>query len=282
MTDSARACLQSQEKVNNYFQSRSSFWNDIYASKGVFAETIRDRQAAVVAWIDNLALAPGARVLEIGCGAGFLTVLLAQRGLQVYAIDTVEEMTEQTRCRVEEFGLANRVSVDVGDVFALPFEDGAFDLVTALGVIPWLNQSEGAFQEMARVTRPGGHVIITAANRTGLYALLDPLKNQALAPLRRRVRDMLERLGFQRTPYPWPSITFHHRRFVDEALRRVGLVKTRGMTRGFEFSFFRHRVPPEPLATALHHQLQRLADRNVPGLRSGGMAYIVLSRKSTF
>lgn len=271
-----------QQKVNEYFQSRSSFWNDIYTSAGVFAETIRDRQAATLAWIDGLALAPGARVLEIGCGAGFLTVLLAQRGLQVYAIDTVEEMIELTHCHVEACGLANLVSVDTGDIFALPFEDGAFDLVTALGVIPWLNQPERAFQEMARVTRPGGHVITTAANRHGLYVLLDPLKNQALAPLRRHMRDLLEWLGFSRTPYQWPSITFHDRRFIDEALRRVGLVKIRGMTRGFEFSFLRHRVPQEPLATALHHWLQRLADRNVPGLRSSGMAYFVLCRKSTF
>ena len=136
MTSSARMGLQSQKKVNEYFQHRSSFWNDIYTSKGVFAETIRDRQAAVVAWIDSLALAPGARVLEIGCGAGFLTLLLARRGFQVSAIDTVEEMVEQTRCHVRECGLTGLISVDIGDVFALPFEDATFDLVTALGVIP--------------------------------------------------------------------------------------------------------------------------------------------------
>ena len=280
MKDLTEESHQAQEQVNAYFQFRSSFWKDIYTSNGVFAETIRDRQAAVVAWIDSLGLTPGSRVLEIGCGAGFLTVILAQRGFHVHAIDSVEEMIEQTRRHVAESGLANLVSVDTGDVFALTFEDGAFDLVTALGVIPWLNQPELALQEMARVTRPGGHVIITAANRAGLYVLLDPLKNPALVPIRRRVKDALERIGHRRSPYLLPSITFHDRRFIDEALARAGLVKTRGMTRGFEFSFLRRQVPPEPLATLLHNGLQHLADRNIPGFRSSGMAYFVLSRKS--
>jgi len=52
------------------------------------------------------------------------------------------------------------------------------------------------------------------------------------------------------------------------------------MTRGFEFSFLRRQIPPEPLATLLHKGLQHLADRNVPEFRSCGMAYFVLSGKS--
>lgn len=281
MKNLTEPCLHEQEKVNTYFQSRSTFWKDIYASKGVFAETIRDRQRAALAWIDSLVLTPGSRVLEVGCGAGFLTIALAQRGFRVHAIDSVAEMVEQTRRLVAQSELTNLVSVDGGDVFALPFEDGAFDLVSALGVIPWLEQPELALQEMARVSRPGGHVIVTAANRTGLYNLLDPLRNPALVPLRRRVRGALERIGLRRSSYLLPSITFQHRRWIDRALAGVGLVKVRGMTRGFEFTFLRRPVPPEPLATILHKGLQHLADRNAPGLRSGGMAYFVLSRKST-
>ena len=114
-------------------------------------------------------------------------------------------------------GIANLVSAGVCDVFALPFEDGAFDLVTALGVIPWLSEPEPALGEMARVARVGGHVIITAANRAGLYNLLDPLRDPALVPLRRRVRAALERIGLRRSPYLLPSITLHDRRYIDNA-----------------------------------------------------------------
>src|SRR5260370_15845424 len=63
-----------QQQVNAYFQSQSSYWEDIYSSSGVQGEIYRDRQAAVLAWIDSLALVPGSKVLEIGCGAGFMAV----------------------------------------------------------------------------------------------------------------------------------------------------------------------------------------------------------------
>ena len=83
-----------QGKVNDYFRARSSYWKDIYSSRGVQAEIYRLRLALVLAWIDDLALAPGSRVLEVGCGAGFLSVALAQRELREHAIDSAETMVE--------------------------------------------------------------------------------------------------------------------------------------------------------------------------------------------
>jgi 2-polyprenyl-3-methyl-5-hydroxy-6-metoxy-1,4-benzoquinol methylase len=273
--------LQQQEKVNTYFQSRSSFWKEIYASDGVLAETLRDRHAAVLDWIESLALAPGSQVLEVGCGAGLLSLALAQGGLRVQAIDVVEEMVEQARRQAAEAGLAERLSLEVGDVYALGFEKESFDLVIAVGVIPWLEEPQLAVQEMARVTRPGGHVILTADNRVRLNCLLDPWLNPALAPLKPRVKHALERLGLRRRSSDQPlSMTYHTCRLIDEVLASAKLIKTKDMTRGFELSFRYHRFLPEPLGIALHQWLQHLADRNVPGLRSLGMAYFVLTRKS--
>ncbi|HEX6551925.1 MAG TPA: hypothetical protein VF026_04125, partial [Ktedonobacteraceae bacterium] len=150
----------------------------------------------------------------------------------------------------------------------------------ALGVIPWLERAEQAIHEMARVTRPGGYVILTTANRMGLVNLLDPLVNPALSPLKRRVKAMLERVGIRRqSPGQPPGMIFHSSRFIDEALAHAGFAKAESMTRGFGFSLLRRRVLPIPLGMAIHFRLQLLADRNVPGLRSAGMAYFVLARK---
>src|SRR5260221_13254232 len=157
-----------QEKVGAYFQSMSSYWTDIYASGSVQGKVYRERQAAALAWIDSLALVPGSKVLEIGCGAGFLSVALAQRGLRVHAIDPAEAMVELARRHAVEAGTAELLSVDLGDICALAFEDGCFDLVIAIGVMAYLKRPELAIQEMARVIRPGGHVILTAGNRAGL------------------------------------------------------------------------------------------------------------------
>jgi len=75
-------------------------------------------------------------------------------------------------------------------------------------------------------------------------------------------------------------MAFHDCRFIDEALTRVNLVKARAMMRGFGFSLLRREVLPEPLGIALHYRLQHLADQDMPILRSSGMAYFVLARKS--
>lgn len=270
-----------QAKVNAYFESQSSYWKDIYASRGVQGEIYRERHAAVRAWIDSLGLAPGSQVLEIGCGAGFMAIALAQRGLRVQAIDSAEAMVEQARQHAAESGVAELLSVEVGHAYPLAFEDGFFDLVLIIGVIPWLERPELAIQEMARVTKPGGHIILTTDNRARLIYLFDPWLNPALQPLRKGVKAMLARTGLIHRSPDAVNSTLHPRRFIDAALARAELLKMRGMTLGFgPFSFLRCRVIPEPLGTMLHCRLQRFADRDVPGFRSTGAQYLVLARRS--
>jgi ubiquinone/menaquinone biosynthesis C-methylase UbiE len=275
--------LQQQEKVNTYFQIHSTFWKEIYESNGVYAEIHRNRYATVLTWIDSLMLTADSKVLEIGCGAGLLSVALAQRGLHVDAIDSVEDMVEQARRHVMESGTAELLSVNLGNVYSLPFEDGSFDLVIAIGVIPWLEEPELAIQEMARVTKPGGYLMLTADNRARLNVVLDPWLNPALVPLKQRVKDALDRLGLRRKSLHDIGATSHSRRFIDVSLKRVELVKTRSTTLGFgPFSLLRRTILPESLGIRLHYQLQCLADRNIPVFRSSGAHYIVLTRKSTF
>ena len=132
--------LQEQGKVTAYFQSQSSFWNDIYASKGVYAEIHRDRHSAVLAWIDSLSYPRGTNVLEIGCGAGYMSVALAQKGFRVHAIDPSAAMIELAKQHGEESGVSGQLSLHVGDACSLQFEDNSHDLVIAIGVIPWLDR----------------------------------------------------------------------------------------------------------------------------------------------
>src|SRR5260370_28187978 len=105
-----------QQQVNAYCQSQSSYWEDIYSSSGVQGEIYRDRQAAVLAWIDSLALVPGSKVLEIGCGAGFMAVAPAERGVHVHAIDPTKAMVELARQPTAESGHADPLSFGGGAV----------------------------------------------------------------------------------------------------------------------------------------------------------------------
>src|SRR5438067_11225090 len=106
--------LQEQENVNAYFQAHPSKWKNIYASTGLRGKIYRARQATVLDWIDGLALEPGARILEVGCGAGFLSIALAQRGFRLHAIDSVESMLELARHHAAEAQVTHLLSLETG------------------------------------------------------------------------------------------------------------------------------------------------------------------------
>jgi SAM-dependent methyltransferase len=101
-------------------------------------------------------------VLEVGPGPGGLATRLARRvpSLRLTGIDVDEAMVERARARADGEGLADRVRFDVGDVGALPFPDGTFDLVTStFSVHHWPDAAAG-FAEIRRVLRPGGRAIV--------------------------------------------------------------------------------------------------------------------------
>src|SRR5260370_38757496 len=126
-------------------------------------------------------------------------------------------MVEQSRRHAAEAGISNQIRIDVGDVYSLAFQDESFDLVVAIGVIPWLEQPGLAMKEMARVTKPSGHVILTADNRQRLNNLLDPLRNPNLAPLKRHIKHTLQHLGLRRhlPDQRDTSVAYHDCRFID-------------------------------------------------------------------
>jgi 2-polyprenyl-3-methyl-5-hydroxy-6-metoxy-1,4-benzoquinol methylase len=266
------------EQVIGYFQAQATYWRDVYASDDLQATIIRERHAAVLEWIHELPLASEAHVLEVGCGAGHLTTALALRGFDVQAIDPVQAMVEQTRSHAVEHGATKRVHVALGDVQTLKFPNGFFELVIAIGVIPWVDLPVQAIRELARVTCSGGYVIVSTANRLGLISQLDPLACPELTALKRRVKAMLVRTGH---PRPLPSLVYHSSRFVDTTLMEAGLVKLRGRTLGFgPFTLLHRRMLPDRFGVALHHWLQSLADRDLPGFRSTGVAYLAEARKA--
>lgn len=275
--------LNEQTYVNDYFHTHAVEWNDLYSGDDVGAQVHRERHQLALAWIDGLGLPAGARVLEVGCGAGLLSVDLARRGLRVMAIDPVEAMVAQTRARGERIGLdPEALTVALGDATALAFPDESFDLVVALGVLPWLEDPHVAVREMARVTRRGGHVLVTDDNRYRLHSFFDPWLNPGTAALKRIARAGLARTGLYRPSGHSLGARLHSSRYTDSALADAGLAKMRGATVGFgPFTFFRRTILPSSYGNTLHHRLQRLADRQVPILRSTGSQYVVLASKAS-
>jgi ubiquinone/menaquinone biosynthesis C-methylase UbiE len=247
----------------------------------VYAVIHQRRRATALSWIEELELPPGSRILEVGCGAGFTAVELARNGFEVDATDSVAAMVELTRQRAESAGVSARLRTALSDVHALDFEEGTVDAVVALGVVPWLHSPRKGVQEMARVLKPGGHLIANADNAARLTDLVDPKYNPALRGLREAVKRLLVRAGVRRTGTGAPSHK-HSLSGFEDLLSAVGLEKVKGSMIGFgPFTFGGLRLLPNRLQLKLHQLLQSRADRGFPGLRSTGAQYLVLARKPT-
>jgi SAM-dependent methyltransferase len=150
---------------------------------------------------DVAAAAPeGARVLEIGCGPGHLSIMLARRhGLDVTGLDLDPAMVERARANADRSAndRGRGPTFVVGDVASLAFPDGSFDLVVStLSMHHWADPSAG-LAEIARVLRPGGRSLVWDL-RPGAVPfhrdVPDPLESTREAPLR-LVRA---------TPWRWP------------------------------------------------------------------------------
>jgi ubiquinone/menaquinone biosynthesis C-methylase UbiE len=109
--------------------------------------------------LETLRPKPDERILEIGPGTGYYSLPVAEKVQRLDLVDVQPDFLDHTLRRAEEHGLTNLVPNEA-DARELPFEDATFDaayLVTVLGEIP---DQDRALRELARVTKPGGRVVV--------------------------------------------------------------------------------------------------------------------------
>lgn len=121
----------------------------------VFGRVFQDSREAVVR---NLKVEPGERVLEVGVGTG-LCLPLYPANCDITAIDVSEAMLEKAAVRVKEHGLTN-VKLMHMDAGAMDFPDSSFDIVIAAYVVTAVPDYRKLMQEMVRVSRRGGRLIL--------------------------------------------------------------------------------------------------------------------------
>lgn len=106
-------------------------------------------------------LAAGARVLDAGCGTGYGAAMLAQTATWVAGVDVAREAVDYARGR---YSLPN-LSFLQASATALPFNEGAFDLVVAFELIEHVPDWRTLLSELRRVLAPGGRCLISTPNR---------------------------------------------------------------------------------------------------------------------
>jgi ubiquinone/menaquinone biosynthesis C-methylase UbiE len=265
-----------QQLVDEHFDAESKFWSETYERNDALGIINRQRQAAALRYVDELSLPKTARVLEIGCGAGFLAIALARRGFTVEAVDHASSMVELTRRHARETGMQNRIHAKIEDVHELSFEDESFDLIVALGVINWLHDLKKALAEIRRVLKPGGYAVLNSARG---HALLNPLAIPALESFLERVKRELDRA----VPHNQLTIAPSHMylpKELNQHLFDASLTIITSTNVGFgPFRILNHDMFPYKGGVKIQKKLQQYANKRYPLLRLLGGQYIVLARK---
>lgn len=235
-------------ETSAFFDAAVREYDDSFDEPGPDGYALRSRQAAVL----DLLRGPPGRVLDAGMGPGRLCAELASRGWDVSGVDASPGMVAAARARLPS--LADRIGE--GRVEALPFDDGTFDAVVCTGVLEYVAQPERAMAELARVTRPGGQVVVAAPNTHALYVrwkhfVFYPAVTLAKRRLRARRPPPLRR--------PWPADPGR----VQQRLARAGLRVVDVRPAAFA-------VLPSPLDELMPRAAVRLAERFERGRRGSG------------
>lgn len=161
------APILAQETQPKERRNASNASPDLYRAIAAFWEP-HEREM-----IDSLQVKAGARVLDAGCGRGDHLLLFA-RNARVTGLDLKESSLELARERLRAVGRLENVTLQVGDIFKMPFAPQSFDLVWSSHVFHGLRNLPEAATAIRRVIKPGGRFVLRE-NRVTASLLPDDL-----------------------------------------------------------------------------------------------------------
>jgi SAM-dependent methyltransferase len=183
-----------------------------------WAEMQEPRQAEMYPpMLDAAGVGAGTRLLDVGCGSGVAAAIAHERGAQVTGIDAAPAAIEFARRRVPDGNFR------VGEIEALPYEDGAFDVVTGFNAFQYAADVAGALREARRVGALVGIMTWGAPERCdaagvlkALGALMPPPPPGAVGPFALSapgaLEELVERAGLEprtagtvRTMWEYPA-----------------------------------------------------------------------------
>ena len=139
-------------------------------------------------------------ILDVGCGTGANLLLLSQFG-DTEGVDVSPDALEFCRQR----GLNN---VRLGEAEKLPYEDGQFDLVTALDVVEHLDDDLAGLREFRRVLKPDGRILLFVPTFMFLWGVQDDVSHHRRRYRMPELRRVVEKAGFEVERTTYANITF--------------------------------------------------------------------------
>jgi len=163
-----------KDKVRSYFSNISDEY--VRVSNGSKQDSVRSyiffsRKKYVMDMFDLKA----GRVLDIGCGPAVLTEDLLRRDCEVWGIDISEKMVKEAKRRMINRGFNEKFHFNTGDIESLDFPDEYFDFVLCIGVLEYLREDSKVLNEIRRVLKDRGQLIISVPNMASPFALFDKI-----------------------------------------------------------------------------------------------------------
>ena len=137
--------------------------------------------------IRMLAPGPGERVLDAGCGTGVFTTDIAAAGASVVGLDISRPMLQRAKDKMA----GQHFAPVEGDMRRLPFQDSSFDAAVSVTALEFISDGRSAVDELFRVTRPGGVVVVATLNS------LSPWAERRRAKTGRGQRHVLEHAHYR-------------------------------------------------------------------------------------
>lgn len=157
-------------------------WAPIYDF--VFGKVFAPGRSEAIIAAEKVCGPQGGRILEVGVGTGISLPDYA-RVNKITGVDLSEPMLRRAQERVDELGLSHIEALSVMDAENMAFPDGAFDVVVAQFVITTVPHPEETLDEFARLTRPGGEIVLV--NHIGAESGPRKLFEFCFAPIARKL-----------------------------------------------------------------------------------------------
>lgn len=168
----------------------------------------------------------GAKVLEVGCGLGFMASLWAASGANLTAVDLNPVSITQTKLRFDQSNL--NCELILADARNLPFSDKTFDYVYSWGVLHHSTKLQDSLKEIARCLKAGGEIGVMLYNRKSILYGYEILYREGFLNLESRYLNPLElasrysdggrELG---NPHTWPVTKQEIRNFLSEDFTNI-------------------------------------------------------------
>ncbi len=152
-------------EIQKYFDDLSVGRNETIQASPVISYEQELRAQTV---LGLLAVKSGEHVLDIGCGNARDIARIAERGGEIVGVDISAGMVAAAKEELERMGMSS-IRLQVGDATCLDFPDASFDKVLCSEVIEHIPDAPQALQEIRRVLRPGGSLVLSTPNKGSWY-----------------------------------------------------------------------------------------------------------------